>query len=185
MAACTGGNTEPPKIAIIKPAAPNLASSPNLQGYTVNRREHERHTSRNAYQAIHAPHILQEITPMAQHPGHDGQRTQQDPRIEVTQEERTNETARTENGHRYDIILLRQDLGSLFFHSRLHKQARTILDDKSPTHDLRPHVEKLRQYTLTITRHSENTLQSGNKINIVGLVIVTWHLRETDEQQYA
>ena len=26
--ACNGGNTEPPRIAIIKPAAPNLASSP-------------------------------------------------------------------------------------------------------------------------------------------------------------
>jgi hypothetical protein len=26
--ACSGGRTEPPKIAIIRPAAPNLASSP-------------------------------------------------------------------------------------------------------------------------------------------------------------
>ena len=28
MLACNGGSTEPPRIAIIKPAAPNLASSP-------------------------------------------------------------------------------------------------------------------------------------------------------------
>lgn len=102
MEACNGGNIEPPNIAIIRPAAPNFASSPipfRAIPYIVgNISDIHADTPTRQYRP-YIPSINQDC-------GSYGKRRQKCPRIKISKNESTYETAYAEYYHCYNVVFL-------------------------------------------------------------------------------
>ena len=58
------------------------------------------------------------------------------------------------------------------------------LDDERPAHDLRTHIEELRDDALAVVLAPEDTLQRGDEVDVVVLVLVDRHLDETDDDEH-
>ena len=112
-----------------------------LQGDTIDGREHQRHTCRYGYQAVHTHSVLEEDDTASEDTSSHRQDSQQHACIQVTQDEGTDEAATAENHHGYDVVCLRQDFGITFRHSFRHEDTGTVLDNEGPAHDLCTYIE--------------------------------------------
>ena len=155
-----------------------------LQGDTIDGGEHQRHTCRNSYQAVHTCSVLEEDDTASEDASSHCQDTQQHTCIQVTQHKGTDKAATAENHHRYDVVCLRQYFCIEFGHAFCHEDSCTVLDYECPAHNLCTYIEELGNDTFAITLHAEDTLQSRKEVDFLRLVTVLRHLGEVDYQEH-
>ena len=103
--------------------------------------------------------------------------------VEEAEDEGADEAGTAEQYHRYDVELLRGDLGINLCHAFLHQDAGTILDDEGPAHNLCAHIEELGEYAFTIVRHAEDAAQGRHEVDLVVLLAVLRHLGKQDDEE--
>ena len=155
-----------------------------LQGNAVDGGEHERHATADGHEAIHAEAILEENDAERAEHATDGKGCQETGGIDVFHEVGGHETGADEEQHSGDVEALGEHFGGLLAHAFGHEDARAVLDDEGPAHDLRTHVEELGDDALAIVSEGEDAAQGGHEMDVAVLVAVLGHLDEHDDDEH-
>ena len=80
--------------------------------------------------------------------------------------------------------MLREHFCFLFAHAFRHEDARAILNDEGPAHDLCSHIEELSNHTFAVAAQTKNALDGWEEVDVVALVGILRHLFEKDDEEH-
>ena len=113
-----------------------------FQSSAVNRREHQAHEEADADEAVKSCFSDYQNRSKRTNCSADAENSEQAATVDIFHQEGGDKTAAEEKAHRYDVVILRRGFANT--------KIISVMDDKSPHHDLRRDVENLCDDTFTI-----------------------------------
>ena len=102
----------------------------------------------------------------------------------IPHQEGAHKTADNENAHGHNVVLLGEYFSFLFSHSLAHEIAGSVVNNKSPAHDLGAHIEKLGHNPFPVTGNGKDPFKGGNEIDGMVRISISRHLHHGNEDKH-